>query len=162
MVEAGDFRRDLFQRLAGIVIRIPPLRERPGDVAEIGMSFVAGAAPEVSGKALGAIERWLRSAEARGYAWPGNVRELQNVLRNLLLGLPPGLRGAAPAAAPADLPAAIRDGVAPLEQVEHWYLRRVFTQHDGNHAAASRSLGIDRSTLKRRLAGAGVRGPAGG
>jgi DNA-binding NtrC family response regulator len=159
MVERGEFRRDLFERLAGNVIRLPPLREHPGDVIEIGQDFVARCAPHAPARAVAAVERWLASPEPRSYAWPGNTRELQNVLRNLLLGLPPGLKKGAPAAGevPATgeaLPPVMRDCAATLEQVEHWYMRRVVGRKDGNLAAAARTLGVDRSTLKRRL-GAG-------
>lgn len=153
MVVEGEFRRDLFGRLAGITLRIPPLRERPEDIEAIGLSFIDQyLRGSKNGQASQAIARWLRSSEARSYSWPGNVRELQNVLRNLLLGLPPGLKSdARPTERPDELPAAIRDGHAPLQVVSDWYIDKVITRTDRNLTAASQILGVDRSTLRRRL-----------
>jgi DNA-binding NtrC family response regulator len=92
MVNRGEFRRDLFERLAGMILRVPPLRERPEDIVEIGRHIVASYLPPADSERRAAVEGWLRSREARRHSWPGNVRELQNALRNLLLGLDPGLR----------------------------------------------------------------------
>jgi transcriptional regulator with PAS, ATPase and Fis domain len=153
LVGRGEFRQDLLQRLAGNVIRIAPLRERPGDIVDIGLGFMdgygQGSDPD------GRIRAWLSSAEARQYAWPGNVRELQNALRNLLLGLPPGvdrhaeprelgtLRGEA-------MPAAIAGCTASLQAVSDWYMRRVLAHVAGNHSQAAKILAVDRSTVRRR------------
>jgi transcriptional regulator of acetoin/glycerol metabolism len=156
-VGAGSFRRDLFERLAGIVIRIPPLRERPEDVRAIALPFVEHYTGGIGGGHLANVERWLDSGEARGYAWPGNVRELQNVLRNLLLGLPAGLAaksGAAGGAAthlPPDLPERIIEGRASMQEVGDWYMRLVLDKTGNNYTQTARILGIDRSTVRRRV-----------
>src|SRR5690606_27341801 len=109
------------------------------------------------------VERWLASGEARGYPWPGNVRELQNVLRNLLLGLPAGLAdkarvagpsGASGAAAPSlppDLPQRILDGRASMQEVNDWYMRRVLDKTGRNFTQTAKILGVDRSTVRRRM-----------
>jgi transcriptional regulator of acetoin/glycerol metabolism len=156
LVLAGGFRRDLFERLAGIVIRIPPLRERPEDVRAIALPFVDGYTGEIGGSHVAVVERWLDSGEARGYPWPGNVRELQNVLRNLLLGLPAGLaektRGTAgPAPLPPDLPQRILDGRASMQEVNDWYMRLVLDKTESNYTQTAKILGIDRSTVRRRM-----------
>jgi two-component system response regulator HydG len=151
MVEQGKFRRDLYERLAGNVIHIPPLRERPEDVVEIGLTFVRQYTDRSEHQKT--IESFLHSREARTYNWPGNVRELQNVLRNLMLGLPPGLGENAPQQAPGDgpaLPPAVASGSAPLSSVEDWYIRRVLAECSGNFSRAARILGLDRSTVRRR------------
>ncbi|GAB4565504.1 MAG: hypothetical protein Tsb0020_16450 [Haliangiales bacterium] len=151
MVERRAFRRDLFERLAGNVIRIPPLRRRSEDLRAIALPFVSqylGA--NTDHPQLAVIEQWLDSDEARGYSWPGNVRELQNVLRNLLLGLPSGIAAKAPPTTRA-IPEPIAAGEASLREVEQWYLRRVLSQLDGNLSQAAKALGVDRSTLRRRL-----------
>ena len=155
MVTRGSFRRDLFERLAGNVLRIPPLRERPEDILEIGRELVAGYIPDPAAPQRAAIDGWLRSREARLHPWPGNVRELQNALRNLVLGLDPGLRR--PDAAPAPqarlvAPDAIRRFEAPLEEVESWYARGVLERAGGNLSRAARALEVDRATLRRKLA----------
>jgi DNA-binding NtrC family response regulator len=77
-IEAGQFRRDLFHRLNGVTIPLPPLRERLADLPELAGYFLARASAQTGrpapALAEGALER------LRAYRWPGNVRELQNVL----------------------------------------------------------------------------------
>ena len=154
MVARGSFRRDLFERLAGNVLRIPPLRERPEDILEIGRELAAGYVPDETAPRRAAIDAWLRSREARHHPWPGNVRELMNALRNLALGLDPGLRRPdGPPAPPSRLgaPDAIRRFEAPLAEVETWYARAVVERAGGNLSRAARALEVDRATLRRKL-----------
>ncbi len=153
MVAAGRFRQDLYQRLAGNVIHIPPLRERPEDIIAIGLEFVSGYVDSAREDRLEQVGKWLEGPEARACSWPGNVRELQNALRNLLLGLPPGICPTpAPPLADADeaIPAPIRAATATMESVTEWYLRRVLDQTGGNYTRAAHILAIDRSTVRRR------------
>jgi transcriptional regulator with GAF, ATPase, and Fis domain len=78
MVQARTFREDLYFRLNVVTIRLPPLRERTGDICPIARAFLTRAQAEVgrkvslSDEAIAALERWT---------WPGNVRELENVIR---------------------------------------------------------------------------------
>jgi DNA-binding NtrC family response regulator len=154
MVDAGSFRRDLYERVAGNVIRVPALRERPDDIPEIGLPFVQGVA---AGPLLEAVvdnaRRWLSRVAVQGYAWPGNVRELQNALRNVILGLEPFPQGSpvmpSGVTPPVSVPATIADGTAPMGDVTAWYARRVLVAHGNNYAQAARALGVDRSTLRR-------------
>jgi transcriptional regulator with PAS, ATPase and Fis domain len=154
MVEEGRYRRDLYERLAGNVIRLPALRNRPEDVVEIGTAFVERHLPAGALELTRArIDAWVRSEEALGYGWPGNVRELQNALRNLMLGLAPGIGVAHPRASQPDLeslPESIRDCEAPLAHVEDWYFARVLAHVDGNLTKAGAILGVDRTTVRRR------------
>lgn len=166
MVATGEFRRDLYERLAGNVIRLPPLRERPEDIASIGRAFVARHLPAGAlASTRRRIEAWLDSEEARRHAWPGNVRELQNALRNLLLGLDPGVDRAAAAHAAARagdgaaeraaealeaLPASLRECRATMDQLIGWYVQRVLERTGHNVAHAARILGVDRTTVRRR------------
>jgi len=156
MAERREFRRDLFERLAGNIIRITPLRDRPEDILAIGQSFVRRHLDRpVHQPRVAQIEAWLRSREARSYRWPGNVRELQNSLRNMMLGLAPALsRSANPASSSGstnpDLPGPIAKCEATLEQVEDWYIHRVLHHEGKNYSRSARRLGIDRSTVKRR------------
>ncbi|HUH05096.1 MAG TPA: sigma 54-interacting transcriptional regulator [Kofleriaceae bacterium] len=153
MVRSGEFRRDLFERLAGNVIRIPPLRDRPEDIQEIGEHFVRDYLGDQH--QLGPIGDWLSSRAARSYPWPGNVRELQNALRNLILGLGPELghesSSPLPARGPDDVPASVRERSATMQSVERWYLQAVLDSQAGNLSQAARILGLDRSTVRRRL-----------
>jgi transcriptional regulator with PAS, ATPase and Fis domain len=78
LVEAGEFREDLYYRLAAFVLRLPPLRERRGDIALLATSLLArlgeesGARAQLTPQGAEVLLRW---------EWPGNVRELENVLR---------------------------------------------------------------------------------
>ena len=154
MVRENAFRPDLYQRLAGNIIRLPPLRERPEDIAVIGMAFVrsqvpAGALDDLVAKA----ESWLTSPATTAYAWPGNVRELQNVLRGVLLGVAPKLtaKGQQTSSVQKNWPVEIVDATASLEQASDWYLSRVLEKHGSNLAQSAKTLGVDRSTVRRHL-----------
>jgi DNA-binding NtrC family response regulator len=150
MAERGTFRSDLYERLAGHVIQLQALRERPEDIAPIGEQFVERylepGAPEWR-----RVRAFLASGEVRRHRWPGNVRELQNCLRNVLLGIDPGLRIAAETARPEpELPKALGEASATLREVETWYVARVLEKSARNYALAARVLGVDRSTVRRK------------
>jgi two-component system response regulator HydG len=159
LVEDRLFRRDLYERLAGNILTIPPLRDRPEDIVEIGRYFLGSYATRSRVELPDHLEGWLTSTEARSYHWPGNVRELQNVLRNLLLGLAPQIASRHPPAGSSTnhlastdgIPASIASGAASFQEVGDWYIRRVLDTHEGNLTQAARSLGLDRSTIRRRL-----------
>jgi DNA-binding NtrC family response regulator len=155
LVESGRYRKDLYNRLAGSVIELPALRDRPEDVPPIGEAFLErhlpqGALPDTRRRTL----EWLASGEAQRYPWPGNVRELQNALRNMLLGLDAGIgEGKAASASTGDverLPPTVAKCVASLKDVEDWYLRRVLTHTNDNFAHSARILGVDRTTIRRK------------
>ncbi len=154
MAERGEFRQDLYERMAGNIIRLPPLRERPDDIPAIGHAFVlrylgAGLTDDDD---VDRVDRWLRSPTTRAYPWPGNARELQNALRNLMLGLPAGLKGSTPKGAIGpEVPPAIAQGTAPMRSVRDWYLHFVLDRCEGNLSEASRVLGVDRTTVRRQL-----------
>jgi two-component system NtrC family response regulator len=100
-VEAGEFREDLFYRLNVVTMRLPPLRERKGDIPLLVSHFIEKHKKEVKERPLKISEKALHALEA--YSWPGNVRELENyILRTMLLtrsdrieleDLPPEVRG---------------------------------------------------------------------
>src|SRR5512133_439749 len=82
-VAAGRFREDLYYRVSVATLRVPPLRERPGDLLALARHFLA----EYGGRlALGHVELTADAVEALlAHAWPGNVRELENVMHHALL-----------------------------------------------------------------------------
>ena len=150
MVEQGDFRRDLYYRLRVVVVNIPPLRERRGDIPLLARHFL-----EKYGERFGrpgmSLDRKALAA-LMVYPFPGNVRELENIIQ------------AAIALAPGDtvteqdlrLEAVAAEGVRSSEQlalrdVEQNHIERVLRSVDGNRQEAARILGIDRSTLYRKL-----------
>ena len=160
--EAGRerFRRDLYFRLAVIVLVMPPLRERGEDVLLLTDHFLRVLNAKY-GKAVSEI-----SAPARelllAYPWPGNVRELSHVIeRAVLWSRGPTLEvehlsltspdhGAAPAEADAGAPALPPQGV-DLAQWEKAMIERAMRDAAGNQTKAAQRLGISRDTLRYRL-----------
>jgi DNA-binding NtrC family response regulator len=145
------FRQDLYYRLSVVVIRVPPLRERPSDIPLLIAHFLENACGRarrrvtIEGPALDALAE---------YSWPGNVRELENTIERLVLFS----RGSI--IEKADLPVALVETVPALEQqlftdlpvldeVERRYLLHVLQAVAGNRTRAAEVLGIDRRTLYR-------------
>ncbi|MCW5806138.1 MAG: sigma-54-dependent Fis family transcriptional regulator [Deltaproteobacteria bacterium] len=142
----GRFREDLLYRLNTVEIRIPPLRERREDIAELAAAFLAraGSARRLSAAAMEAL---------LAHAWPGNVRELEHVLeRASLLAVTDEIRV-------DDLLLRARADHGPrleemtLEEVERYLIERALAAQGGNVSEAARVLGLSRSALYRRLAG---------
>ena len=158
LIAKGQFREDLYYRLNGISVRLPPLRQRSDTAELIGKLLLAegnGAQLEVEPALL---ERLLR------HSWPGNVRQLRNVLRTMLalracdrLTLADfneeWLAGAAteepPAAAAA--PPAGGDGESALSDAEREALRRMLEACQWNVSAAAARLHISRRTIYRKI-----------
>ncbi len=151
-VAAGRFREDLYFRLRGAELHLPPLRERGGDLEVLVHHFLGGR------RRLGASV-W---EALRRHAWPGNVRELRAEMQRWELltddvvrwsDLSPEIRGVeerGPAA-----PGALRslaDQVAEVERAAVW---EAMERTGGNRSAAARALGVDRNTLRRKLSAFG-------
>jgi two-component system response regulator FlrC len=158
---AGRFREDLLYRLNVFPLRIPALRDRPGDIAALafGMLLRHAAAPGQPG--------WIEPqalALLEAHAWPGNVRELENVIRRaiLLCGeadtigaqhiiFDTAVRPVAEAAAASTAqPARTLSDVAFASEAQA--ILAALASHDGNRSATARSLGISERTLRYRLA----------
>lgn len=117
-VEEGAFREDVFYRLNVINVVVPPLRERPADVAPLARHFLARfaadehrACPVLSTGALAALS---------AYAWPGNVRELQNIVERLVVGVD------GPVIEAHDLPAEVLSGTGHVRHSGDGHLRSEF------------------------------------
>ncbi|MCB9597393.1 MAG: sigma 54-dependent Fis family transcriptional regulator [Sandaracinaceae bacterium] len=147
-VNEGTFREDLFYRLAGVLVEVPPLRMRSGDVELLGKAFAKRLAPDdprAEAMATAAL------ATVSGYRWPGNVRELRSFIqRSLLLG---DARLGAPARM-LDGPARIRTDLPFVQARREWveafekqYLSFVLDQADGNVSEAARRSGLARSSF---------------
>ncbi len=154
LVGEGRLREDLFFRLDVVRLRLPPLRERPGDVAPLARAFLeeAVARHRLPPKRLlpSAIETLER------YGWPGNIRQLRHVVEAAAV-LSTGQE-----IGPADLPAELSRGDAgmvrtaaasrmTLRELEEAYIDEVLRATRGNKAAAARILGIARKTLHEKL-----------
>jgi len=143
------FRQDLYYRLSVIVIHLPPLRERRGDIPLLIEQFLRGSSVR-SGHTV-AISPGAVNALVN-YEWPGNVRELENTIERLVVfsrgeidvgDLPPAV-----IAAPS-LREQLFDGLPTLDELERRYLLHVLQEVGGNRSRAAETLGIDRRTLYR-------------
>jgi two-component system response regulator HydG len=156
-VAAGRMREDLYYRLNIVHIKIPPLRERPVDIPALAEQLVGRLADRYQ-LATAALTPEVVAA-LTAYAWPGNIRELENVLARALAlrsgqsitlrDLPPEITRVAPAAAGIGL--LEQEPTLPLDEVERRYILRVLESTLGNKLKAAEILGIDRSTLHRKL-----------
>ena len=146
-VAEGWFREDLYFRLKGLVLRLPPLSARRQDIAPLAARFLDEAAAE-AGRRVALSEAALVALERQ--AWPGNVRELQNCLRRAVaLSDRPVLTPDDLGLVPAATTRAEADGDAGVLAA----LRR----HAFDMQATARALGWDRSTVTQRLKGLGFR-----
>ncbi|HEV8366077.1 MAG TPA: sigma-54 dependent transcriptional regulator [Gemmatimonadaceae bacterium] len=154
-IRRGNFRRDLFYRLNVIALHLPPLRERKEDIPLLVDAFLARLADHRSEAPKQLSESALELVQA--YNWPGNVRELENALeRAVILSdsdvIPPSaLPERVTTLTPERL---IEDRPTPnptLETIERAYILWVLNSEGGNKTRAAETLGIDPSTLHRKL-----------
>ena len=151
LLRAGALRRDLFYRINVVTLTLPPLRERPEDVAPLAAKFLRRAGRRFRGFDP-AAERLLSS-----YHWPGNIRELRNAVERAAL-LETGDRitpGSLPIGSPGGLLAAASHSSWTLEELEAQYIREILRRTQSNYSRAAGILGINRKTLleKRRKYG---------
>ncbi|MCH7860123.1 nitrogen regulation protein NR(I) [Sphingomonas sp. NPDC092331] len=185
LVQAGQFREDLFYRLNVVPVALPSLRERRDDVPLLARHFLDRAAED-------GLPRKSLAADAvrvlEGYDWPGNVRQLENLMRRIAalsrdevidgeaLRRALGEAGAMPAQATRDegIEAAVRarleriaieeprtldDGTLYdriIGEVERPLIEAMLARHGGNQLRAARALGINRNTLRKRLDTLGI------
>jgi len=163
-VADGRFRQDLFYRINVINIELPPLRERISDIPLLARHFLDRMARE-SGKQLqGFSEEAMHALQV--HRWPGNVRELQNVIeRAVLLGkggiialqdLPAGLAAAGPI---ARQPIEGRGLKQALANPERQIILDVLESHQWNRMATAEALGINRTTLYKKMKRLGLNRP---
>jgi DNA-binding NtrC family response regulator len=153
MIEQGSFRKDLFYRLNVVIIDLPPLRKRKGDIAILAYHFLK----QYSDQNNKSIKRISQQALdlLENYDWPGNVRELENIIERATLfeasqeitpeSLPPAL---VMSHAVSDIKFFSKD-IKSLEQLSKKHIIKVLESTHQNKTQASKLLGIDRSTLWR-------------
>ncbi len=154
-IAAGHFRSDLYFRLNGFSLTIPPLRRRPGEVLPLAEHFLAEAARRMPGSRAPSLAADARDALLR-YAWPGNIRELRNVMEraHLLAGdgdVNAKLLGLAVDPAPAAPPDAATSLRGALEREERQRIVDALERTRGNQTRAAALLGISRRTLIDKL-----------
>jgi PAS domain S-box-containing protein len=158
LVREGRFREDLFYRVHVVRVELPALRDRREDLPLLVEHFVARF-NRLKGRDIAGISD-AALARLMAHDFPGNVRELENILEHAFVlcrtgiievkHLPPHLRGDALAA--SGLPAGLT-----LAAMEKLLIRDALRRNDGNRAAAARELGMDASTLFRKLKSLGLR-----
>ena len=180
MIDDGEFRLDLFHRLNGYRINLPPLRQRVGDIALLLDHFLARLNKELDKEIHGVSPEVLQLLEE--YPWPGNVRELQAILRKTVLRatgpvlvpdfLPEAVLQREPllaAGAECELPSDIKRFVEQrqmagsadlyaegLEMFERYLLTRVLRESEGNQSKAAERLGITRGSLRHKIRSLGI------
>jgi transcriptional regulator with PAS, ATPase and Fis domain len=164
-VRRGTFRADLYYRIQGITLSIPPLRDRPADITPLARELTAQLAkkhalapPKLTRRVLAAFQR---------YAWPGNIRELRNVVEELCLlrpgrsirvaDLPTSLRSAAQSVrvetpAPRTLEVSLDD---PLDTSIDRIVQAAVALEGGNRSRAAERLRIGLRTVQRKLSTTG-------
>ncbi|MGB5703965.1 MAG: helix-turn-helix domain-containing protein, partial [Polyangiales bacterium] len=165
-IEAGRFRADLFDRLNVVPLRVPALRERPGDVQMLAEHFLALACEthDRPGKKMSEGAMALLSA----YSYPGNVRELRNLVERLVI-LTPGeivteaeARALLPIGAAGPAQTYFR-AETPLREMLEAVERDLITQalrHRGGHVTKTAAdLGLERSHLYKKMRSLGIRKP---
>ena len=174
-IARGQFREELYYRINVIAIRLPPVRERAGDVELLAGAFLKRYGQDRITKIDDAAMAALRS-----YRWPGNVREVQNVVERACAladgdvitrrDLPDHVLSSLDAASSADVGAGAELASArdlPLKDAkERWmgvleaaYLRDALERHEGNISAAAKTAGIDRKTFHRLVNKYRIRSP---
>ena len=157
MMQERTLREDLYYRLRGIEIVLPTLEERREDIPRLARHFAGEGGLGFAPEALEALS---------AASWPGNVRQLRNMVQGARaiagegrIGLPdlpiqaaPGsaaepTSGAEPATALSDVPRGVS-----LREVERWAIERALQDCAGNRTRTAEVLGIDRSTLRRKMA----------
>ncbi|HEX6941335.1 MAG TPA: sigma-54 dependent transcriptional regulator [Gemmatimonadaceae bacterium] len=158
----ATFRQDLYYRLNVIALYLPPLRERSDDIPLLVESFLQRLSETRDGEQKSLSDE--ASEAISTYQWPGNVRELENALERAWI-MSPGDRielNALPERVIAPIPSRLTDDrSAPnptLEAIERAYILWVLNAEGGNKTRAAESLGIDPSTLHRKLSRFGSEG----
>ena len=152
-IRGGSFRSDVYYRLNVIALHLPPLRERKDDIPVLARLFLDRLAEREGEKVLGNDTLEVLCA----YDWPGNVRELENALERAVVvasdgeilvdHLPGGVRA-------SDAKPLVTNEPPPnpsMEAIERAYIQWVLTAEGGNKSKAAEVLGIDPSTLYRKL-----------
>ncbi len=154
LISQQKFREDFFYRINVVTLEVPPLRERPEDIEPLAEHFLSIFSKQ-TGKQFARVSPQAIAALA-SYAWPGNVRELRNVIeRAVILG-----QGDEITRQDLRFFSAPSDDAGPLQslaQVEKNHILRVLEGCGWNISQASKSLGIDRSTLTRKIKSLGLK-----
>jgi Nif-specific regulatory protein len=155
-VRDGKFRRDLFFRLQVVEIRVPPLRERRGDVPQLADHFLKRFVRETGRKIKGFTPAALQKMEM--YDWPGNVRELRNVVERAvaltvgpMLDAPDVWLSSLDAGGPTEAAQSADYQPLSLQEIERIHIQRTLEHTEWNKSRTAEILDIERSTLDRKI-----------
>lgn len=151
-VRSGSFRQDLYYRINVVQVNIPPLRERQDDILLLAESFISRMS-QITGKDIEGLSAKAKEMFMK-YDWPGNIRELENFIEHAFILCSEGLIMA------EHLPVDLQNRMIfpwtnfagrTLAQIEDQAIKEAIQRHHGNRSAAARELGINKSTLWRKL-----------
>ncbi|MEO8706374.1 MAG: sigma-54 dependent transcriptional regulator, partial [Kofleriaceae bacterium] len=157
-VKSGSVREDLYYRLAVITIEVPPLRSRPGDIPLLARHFAEQAALRAERGRLHLTDGAIAHLAAQ--PWPGNVRELENTLERAVILAAGDVLDVADVASTYGRPAMPASGlttftdsnhVPTLDELERTHILRVLELCEGQKTKAASMLGINRTTLWKKL-----------
>ena len=153
MVDAGEFREDLYYRLSVVDLSLPPLRERRGEIPRLVQTFITGFAKENMKNVTGIAPEALKKLAS--LPWRGNIRELRNCIEKMVV------LASGEILQVEDIPqelltepvtaTAATDNPLDISAQEKELIRKALDECNGNRAAAARKLGISRRTLYRKL-----------
>ncbi len=165
LLDGGVFRRDLFYRLAGYTLELPPLRRRIEDIAPLVEHFLRRSAAEVGKRIEGLSARALEALLT--YRWPGNLRELQHEVRRLVYRCPDGVAVDSTMLSPLILTAERSVETScegdlhlkvQVEQLERRIISAAMQKAGGNKSEAARLLGLSRNGLLLKVERLGIEG----
>ncbi|MFO7668627.1 MAG: sigma-54 dependent transcriptional regulator [Bacteroidales bacterium] len=146
MVKSGTFREDLYYRLNVVNIRIPPLRERPGDIPMLVNHFIKKYCTSMSRDMISIDPSAMKHLES--FEYPGNVRELENMIERAIVV------GSGKLITLKDLPMGrevISSSIESLEDLEKKHIARILEKYNWNISHGARALGVDRATLYNKI-----------
>ncbi|MDQ7065391.1 MAG: sigma-54 dependent transcriptional regulator [candidate division KSB1 bacterium] len=161
MVNEGQFREDLYYRIAVFEIHLPPLRERLSDIPLLADYFVQKFNKELKKNYAGISPAAMQQIMA--YNWPGNIRELRNVIERAMI------LGSGPHVEVDDLPSQLQGNRLPVSTqpnlkeamkiYERNHILKILNDNQWNKEKTARELGIDPSTLYRKMSQLGIQEP---
>jgi transcriptional regulator with AAA-type ATPase domain len=165
-MEEGRFRRDLYYRVAGYALRVPPLREGKEDIPALVEGLMRAFAHEARKSLRGITLKALRALVE--YPWPGNIRELQHEIRRLVYLCPDGQaidssmlsRHLFLPSQPAEIPLAEVGSLeldAQVQRMEASLIRQALARAGGNHTQAAKLLGVSRNGLAMKMERLGIK-----
>ncbi|MET0551486.1 MAG: sigma-54 dependent transcriptional regulator [Vicinamibacteria bacterium] len=152
-IAAGRVREDLYYRLAGVELMVPPLRERPEDVGLLAEHYLQAAARQCGRGPTSLTDQALLAL--RSYRWPGNVRELRNMMQRMALLVRGDVLDVTHLPAdvldPPRYTASDASPELPLKDLERRQIQRVLDEEGWHHGRAAKRLGLPLRTLYRRI-----------